>query len=153
LSTKSKGLKQGVEQAFFPFPGIPPKGAAARGLPATAAREGVEQGVGLAFSHVSQAHAHWLRFYADAKAVAGFSPHHHLHKKPLPQAHHLPPQPTKAAARVGARVGRAFLPTEMGRRLFAISPFAPKNSSREHTSLPHHHHQEDQASSKQRARG
>jgi hypothetical protein len=81
----------GEEQGGFPSAneeqGVKSKGKGARGRKA------------LLLRRVSQSRAHWLRFYADAKVVAGFSPHHHLHKKPLPQAHHLPPQSTKAAAR------------------------------------------------------
>ena len=47
-----------------------------------------KQGVGLAFSRVSQPCTHWSRFFADSKAVAGFAPHHHLRKQPLYRAHH-----------------------------------------------------------------
>jgi hypothetical protein len=48
---------------------------------------GVEQGVGLAFSLVSQPRPHWSRFFADLKVVAGFSPRHHLPNKPESRAH------------------------------------------------------------------
>jgi hypothetical protein len=110
---------------------------------------------------VRQSRAHWLRFYADAKVVAGFSPPPFA-QKTFATSTTPTTAPTKAAAKgVGARgrqaaaskglnkglVGLAFAEREpvscplvalfcrrqSGRQLFATITACPKNLSREHT--------------------